>query len=250
MKHKGPPATGVVPPGDDGRRSCISDQYVHRPGTRAVKETARGRDLQWIYVTLFPFTSPRPSASRVRGAREAVTEAFRRGIMIGVMPGKSLTANVARIAIFLAAAVGLALLWYAALLIPWITRTMLHGAGWVRAIALLSAFSVIAAIVLRRPVIRERSPERSAMMALGVPLIGALLFAWAITLLEWHRSTDGGSRGPDGDLLFTLFVVTVGTVITLAAKAFYIVIPMGALTVYVMRNVGDTLWPELRPDDG
>ncbi len=148
--------------------------------------------------------------------------------------------------LFLAAAAVLAPAWYLALLIPGMTRSMLRSVGPLHGILALCAAAVVFAPLLKRWVIQHRDPEESAFMGLGIALAGAVVFVWVLVLREPLYSSGGAPPTPLGDWIFGMGIATIGTVLTIIVKAFYVVIPMGLLTIYAMRMVGDRLWPELR----
>ena len=145
---------------------------------------------------------------------------------------------------YIVVAAVLGLTWYAALLIPDVTRQLL-----LRERLFFSCFSaggaVILAVVFRKHVARTTSAERIAGFAIGLPILAAVLAMWGLTLRDWI-----GDGGPDtfAGALARIAVIGVGTTVVFSFVAFYVVIPMGLLTTFVLRQVGKRLWPEFAGD--
>lgn len=145
-----------------------------------------------------------------------------------------------RDAVFFIAAVALAAFWFALLRIPWATRKMLLGDPWSR-LLILCAIGLLFAIAFKRWTVRSFSFERGAAMALLIPLAGAVLFSSILTISEW-TSRDVSVAGLVFGSLMTLVYVL--------GAAYYVVLPMGAMTVFLMRKLAVRLWPQPRVAGG
>ncbi len=150
--------------------------------------------------------------------------------------------RIAKYFAYLAVAGGLGALWYAALLIPRVTRALLVKDA-PRPLILLVAISIVLALLTKRCVLGPLDPERAAMVAILTPLAGSVLFVGAITLLGSLFDPTGGPQSVAG-WLGALLLLGVGTVVAVFVSAFYVVIPLGLLSLYVMRKVGKVMWRE------
>jgi cytochrome b561 len=97
------------------------------------------------------------------------------------------------------------------------------------------------ALVFRRWVTRAFSPERGAAMALLIPVAGAVLFSSAFAMSEWSWR-DANVMGLVLSVLMTLVYVIGG--------AYYVILPMSAITVFLMRKLALALWPQPRVANG
>lgn len=143
---------------------------------------------------------------------------------------------------YVATAALLGLLWYAALLFTVMRRTLLAGNS-VLVVAGLCVISVVLAAIWRKQILTLRSLEQAAAIALGLPLVAALLFVWGWTCVEWLATPVGGPETVLG-ALGALVLISGGTVLCVVVLSFYVVIPMGALSLYVLRRIGTSLWPQ------
>lgn len=143
---------------------------------------------------------------------------------------------------YMAAACGLGLIWYCALLIPRVTRVMLQangplfvGAACVTGVALALAF--------RKQVIRAVSAEEITLLAVGVPTLAAVLtFS---TMLIYERSTTPAGPETLAGTAATLLFVALGTPIVFPIVTCYVLLPVGLASVFVLRALGRVLWPEI-----
>lgn len=152
------------------------------------------------------------------------------------------TAHVARHLSYLGIAGALGSLWYGALLIPRLTRVILLG-NPLRSLTLLVAIGAVLALLFKRFVLGPLDAERAFLIAIAFPLAGSILFVWSLTLLEWVASPTDAPASAAASLGVLLFLAFSGAV-AVAVSAFYVIVPMGLLSFYLMRWVGERLWPE------
>lgn len=153
-----------------------------------------------------------------------------------------------KVPLYLTAAAALGAVWYGLLLIPLATREMLIAPATqdnfgirldvyaLRTFLLTCAVSLVLALSFRRFIIEARTLFRSMTLALLLPLLGTVMFAWVFLLIS--RSTgaqqDGGAVGWLVEFALTA-PLSVEMVVT---QAFYIVLPMGMVSQHVMARIG------------
>ena len=142
---------------------------------------------------------------------------------------------------YLGAAGALGLVWYAALMLTGL-RVMLLTLGF-GAIVGLCLLSILMAAAWRKPIVRSETLEQATGLALGLPLLGAVVFVLGLTCVEWvvagdHPTSLAGALG-------TALLLTGGTTLFVGLFAFHVVIPMGAISLWVLRGLGQRLWPDV-----
>jgi len=150
--------------------------------------------------------------------------------------------RMARWVAYLGVAAGLGVLWYCALMVPRLTRTiLLHDSR--RSLVLLLVISLVLALLSKRFVLGPLDPERTCLIAIITPLFGSVLFIWSMTLLGSIGDSTALTASVPGSVVMLLFLGVSG-VVTVSISAFYVVIPMGALSLYLMRRVGKAMWSD------
>lgn len=141
---------------------------------------------------------------------------------------------------YLGVAGGLGVSWYGAMLIPRLTGALLLEDSR-RCLSLFVGISIVLASLSKRFVLGPMDPERAFLVAIVTPLAGSVLFVWLITALDWVASPASQPVSP-GQSVSMLIFLTVFRVLTVFATAFYVIVPMGVLSLLVMRKVGQLTW--------
>ena len=128
----------------------------------------------------------------------------------------------------------LGLLWCAALMVPEVTRDVMLADRPTISALLLCAVSAIVATVFRRAISRARTGWRFAALALGLPFVGAALWFLSATLINW---LIGPCDAPMWDVAVTAVTVLPFALGAVAVSAYYVVIPMGVFSQYVMHRL-------------
>jgi len=128
----------------------------------------------------------------------------------------------------------LGILWCAALMVPEATRNVMLADHPGTSAFLLCAVSAIVATVFRRPIAKAHSGWRFALLALGLPFVGAALWVLSVTLINWFSDPSGTPIWEAAVVAVSVLPVALGVV---AVSAFYVVIPMGVLSQYVMHRL-------------
>jgi len=102
---------------------------------------------------------------------------------------------------------------------------------------LCALIGLILAMLFRRAVVGPLTPEGGFLIAVLVPLAGALLFVWSATLGAWAVQ---GFEAPENmaPVAFSLLVLSAGTVVYVPLKAYFVLVPMGLLSLVLLRWVG------------
>jgi len=128
----------------------------------------------------------------------------------------------------------LGMLWCAALMVPAVTRNVMLADHPVLSALLLSAVSAIVAVAFRRSIAKGRAGWRFAVLALGLPFVGAALWFLSATLINW---LIGPRDAPIWEVAVAAVSVLPLALGAVAVSAYYVVIPMGVLSQYVMNRL-------------
>jgi hypothetical protein len=145
------------------------------------------------------------------------------------------------LAIYLAVAALLGVVWFGALLIPSNTRLLLLDTDWWNLstnprllVSIMVITSTAVAFLFRGPVTRATG-RRHVVLAVTLPFLGASIF-WALLIavagISGHREAHGVISAS------VLFVSVLPSVWLNAAMAAYVVVPLGFLSQFVMHLVG------------
>lgn len=138
-------------------------------------------------------------------------------------------------------AAGLGVVWFAGLMIPPMTRAVV-SARWLQSMVILCALSLALSLLLKPWIVGRLEPEGAFLLGGLVPLAGGVLFIWTIWILSLLGIGESGLPRGGIPSLGTFLFVSVGTVFALLLGAFYVVVPLGLLSLYVMRRFAGWLW--------
>lgn len=142
------------------------------------------------------------------------------------------------------AAFGLGVVWFLVLLIPLATREVLLPQGtkgpWAVTVRvfLVCVASVVLARVFKRLIIRRRSVWVNAVLSLLLPLVGTEIFV-LVEFLTMLHPINLARMGWAGMLEMLLARLTLSVPIVIH-YAFYVMVPMGFISQYVMSTAGRT----------
>jgi hypothetical protein len=128
----------------------------------------------------------------------------------------------------------LGMLWCAALMVPDVTRNVLLSDHSAASALLLCGVSTIVATVFRRAIAKARSGWRFVLLALGLPFVGAALWFLSATLINWLIGPHDAPIWDVAVMAVSALPIALGAV---ALSAYYVVIPMGVLSQYVMHRL-------------
>ncbi len=143
-------------------------------------------------------------------------------------------------ALYLAAAAALGLLWFGALMLPSITRKVLLDGGWAPGLAAACLLTVAFATALRTAIARYREVEWAITGAIALSFAGLVLLFWALMLADWVGSPEA-APGTVPEAAVAMLLVAVESLIALVRYAFWVVIPMGILSLWILRKTGSAL---------
>ena len=147
-----------------------------------------------------------------------------------------------RYLVYILVAVVLGVSWYAALLIPVVTRKILLGEQWLFFFTFAGIIAVVLATTFRKQLVLATSAERITLLAVALPILAAVLVMCGATVQEWFVEPGGPETLTAA--LSILAIISVGTMILFPLLTFYIVLPLGLFSAMVLRGIGKRLWPE------
>lgn len=139
---------------------------------------------------------------------------------------------------YLFAATGLGLLWAVALLVPEATRNVILDDHATSHLLLMPFVSALIAVGFRRFITSATSAWRFLSVALLLPFVGAALWYVLASLVGWFVS---GGEATIWEVAFMSVILLPTVVGAVALAAYYVIIPMGLLSQYVMLRVGRRL---------
>ena len=128
----------------------------------------------------------------------------------------------------------LGLAWFLALEIPEATRMVILADQPVTNAALMCVVSMVLAFVFRRPVAGARKFWQFLVLALGLPFVGAALWLWLVTSLAWVFGSLDVPLWQEAVVFVYMLPTALGAV---ALAGYYIIIPMGLLSQYLMHRL-------------
>ena len=142
---------------------------------------------------------------------------------------------------YLASAGALGAIWFLALLVPLATREVLlpSGIGAIgigRQVALVCITSVVLAVAFKGLIIGAKNAWIGSILSVLLPLLGTEIFV-LLSFLGMLQSENLARTGWS-EMIQGLIVRLIFAIPTVIHTAFYIVIPMGFISQYVMDRVG------------